>query len=106
MSKSDKLAQKFNEQSGKCAYCRHPMTLEKNMLASATRDHIVPRSGGGLTNRHNIVIACHRCNQVKTNMAVQEFLLKYEPHKFAAPYGRLGEVNIWDTIKPSSFTLP
>jgi 5-methylcytosine-specific restriction endonuclease McrA len=33
----------------------------------ATMDHVVPRSRGGETTFENIVVACHLCNQRRSN---------------------------------------
>lgn len=79
------LKHKFNEQNGVCCYCHHEMTLDFNMMSSATRDHVVPKSKGGKGNRHNIVCACLRCNQIKGSKNISQFLLEDRPHNFPPP---------------------
>ncbi|NMG19370.1 RNA-guided endonuclease IscB [Brasilonema bromeliae] len=51
----------------KCAYCS----------ATNTRleiDHIHPRSRGGSNRVSNLTIACHECNQAKSNQDIRDFL--------------------------------
>ncbi|MFN8389346.1 MAG: HNH endonuclease [Bdellovibrionota bacterium] len=43
-----------------CQYCACSLSM-----ADSTIDHIVPRSQGGTTCWHNIVVACHDCNRKK-----------------------------------------
>jgi 5-methylcytosine-specific restriction endonuclease McrA len=50
----------------KCAYCGKkdvPLEIE----------HIVPKSGGGSDRVSNLTIACHECNQAKSNQTAEEF---------------------------------
>lgn len=42
-------------------------------------DHVVPRSAGGSNSLGNKVIACIRCNNVKGDMSMEQFIEKY-PH--------------------------
>lgn len=94
MAKGSSLKICFNRQSGICAYCHHPMTLEKNQMNSVTRDHIVPRSADGPTSRFNIVAACYRCNQIKGSMPLCEFISSYRPHEFPVPKGPVSGNNV------------
>lgn len=57
------LLEKFNR---KCAYCGKenvPLEIE----------HIIPKSRGGTNRIDNLCIACHECNQSKSNMTAEEF---------------------------------
>ena len=59
----------------KCAYCdaeHTPLTI----------DHIHPRSRGGSDRVSNLTIACHDCNQRKSNRGVAEFLA-HDPKRLA-----------------------
>jgi 5-methylcytosine-specific restriction endonuclease McrA len=50
-----------------CAYCGEtnvPLEIE----------HIVPRSRGGSDRVSNLTLACNRCNQLKNNQPVEQFL--------------------------------
>jgi hypothetical protein len=38
-------------------------------------DHMVPRSKGGSDGCENLVPCCFRCNQMKSNMTVEEFVV-------------------------------
>ncbi|MBD2457066.1 HNH endonuclease [Nostoc sp. FACHB-87] len=53
----------------KCAYCG----VENVPLEV---DHIHPKSKGGSDRISNLTIACHRCNQAKSNKHVKDFLAK------------------------------
>lgn len=51
---------------GKCWYCGIDF-----LSAKLTRDHIVPRSKGGLNVPSNLVLACFPCNQEKGNKSLE-----------------------------------
>ncbi len=56
-----------------CAYCgipllwQRPETMPKDLYHrfQPTRDHVVPRAGGGSDRPENLRIACRRCNEAK-----------------------------------------
>lgn len=50
----------FNRDDYTCQYCGKPVTPN-----SATIDHVIPRSQGGLTNWKNCVTCCSACNRYK-----------------------------------------
>lgn len=52
----------FARDSGTCQYCEKKLTRE-----TATVDHVMPRSRGGLTSWENCVISCNDCNCKKGN---------------------------------------
>lgn len=52
---------------GKCHWCGIMTTLQDNHWHTATRDHILPRYKGGTGDRHNIVLACFRCNNRRSH---------------------------------------
>lgn len=54
---------------GKCRYCGAKLTR-----ATATIDHVRPRSGGGYDRLANFVLACKACNQAKGSMSAGEFI--------------------------------
>jgi 5-methylcytosine-specific restriction endonuclease McrA len=54
------LRQIFNLYGGICQYCLKPVKF-----SLATKDHVVPRSRGGINQDSNIVLACKRCNNKK-----------------------------------------
>jgi hypothetical protein len=47
-----------------CYYCGDP---------AQSVDHMIPRSKGGQRGA-NLVPACHRCNQMKSDLTVEEFI--------------------------------
>lgn len=53
----------------KCVYCGTPISIN-----SLTLDHILPRSKGGETSWQNIVASCKKCNSLKGDMLLKDFL--------------------------------
>ena len=51
----------FQAWGHRCAYCG---------AQAESLDHVLPRSKGGLTVRHNLVPACLRCNGAKSHREV------------------------------------
>lgn len=60
------LLQKYNY---KCIYCN-----KSNVPLEI--DHFISKSKGGSNRVTNLVIACHDCNQLKSNMMPEEFISK------------------------------
>lgn len=52
----------------RCHYCRKPLTPD-----TMTKDHVIPRSRGGLNLKRNTVAACFSCNHSKANRTPQEW---------------------------------
>lgn len=44
-----------------------------NASLVATVDHVVPRNKGGGNSRENTVLACRRCNGIKSDMMPEEW---------------------------------
>lgn len=57
----------FSRDNYQCLYCGGHFKLE-----SLSRDHIIPVSRGGLDTWTNVVAACKRCNQRKSNFLLSE----------------------------------
>lgn len=53
----------FEEQGGKCYYCRRKMSLSGRGCRRVTIEHLVRRSDGGNHSNDNVVAACARCNE-------------------------------------------
>ncbi len=72
----------FRRDSNICAYCGDSYTV-----SNLTRDHIHPKSKGGIDRWTNVVTACGPCNKVKDdrdidNIANMELLyLPYAPNR-------------------------
>jgi HNH endonuclease len=49
---------------GRCCYCQ---TSEANSGLAMTHDHILPRALGGGNSFENVCLACHRCNECKSD---------------------------------------
>lgn len=58
------LLEKFNRT---CVYCG-----KKNLPLEI--DHVIPKSKGGSDRISNLTLACHNCNQAKSNLSIEEFL--------------------------------
>lgn len=56
--------------SSKCYYCSKPLSRDKSTL-----DHMFPRDLGGPTLPDNLCISCTNCNNAKSNMTEEQFLL-------------------------------
>jgi len=55
-----------------CQYCGVHIGMR-----SGTRDHVIPRSKGGLDVIENVVAACKRCNSTKDNLSLRDFEEKF-----------------------------
>lgn len=60
----------FVRDNYKCVYCGKPGT---------TLDHIIPKKFGAVTSFSNCVCSCLRCNQIKSDVHLEDFLFFYEP---------------------------
>jgi len=70
----------FARDSSLCLYCAKPF-----LSSLLTRDHIIPTSRGGEDKWENVVSACRRCNQHKSNYLLEEInmdlvALPYRPN--------------------------
>ena len=61
----------FVRDKEKCAYCGARLTLR-----SCTKDHVVPRSKGGLDILTNVVACCNACNARKADRTIGDSGLK------------------------------
>lgn len=59
--------QVYQRDGGACAYCG-------STVGPFSIDHVVPVSRGGTHDLGNLVVACRRCNSVKGNRPVHEFV--------------------------------
>jgi 5-methylcytosine-specific restriction endonuclease McrA len=65
----------FDEHQGKCHFCGHDTHLRTKGMpraACATREHLRPWVLGG-RNGDNVVLACSRCNNLKSEMPADAF---------------------------------
>jgi 5-methylcytosine-specific restriction endonuclease McrA len=63
IGKDTSLRHLYKVYKGVCQYC-----LEKIQFNKATKDHIYPKSKGGLTSSCNLVLSCTSCNSKKANI--------------------------------------
>jgi hypothetical protein len=54
-------------QNHRCCYCNNKMLEHQGSKLSATIDHVIPKSKGGISHHDNYVIACYRCNHARGN---------------------------------------
>jgi len=71
----------FRRDLNMCAYCG-----KTPGLSHLTRDHIIPRSKGGVDKWNNVVTSCGPCNKHKSDYSLQKSGLEllyvpYEPNK-------------------------
>lgn len=57
--------------SGHCVYCGSGLELD-----DFTIDHVIPASAGGATSLMNCVAACRKCNQLKADRPLHDFILQ------------------------------
>ena len=57
--------------SNKCCWCGCEMTMTQKLPNSATLEHVIPLSIGGLDNRNNMKLACRACNETRGNVMVE-----------------------------------
>ena len=70
----------LNKTAGHCAYCGCTLNVQ-NM----TRDHVVAKSRGGISDIDNLMPACRSCNLLKGDDTLDSFRLRF----------------FWDTLHPS-----
>lgn len=64
----------------KCRYCGCSTTIKDHTAPTfRTVDHLIPKSMGGRANFVNLVTACKRCNEKKSNMSVKEAGMTLRP---------------------------
>ncbi|AUM15023.1 restriction endonuclease [Ketobacter alkanivorans] len=71
----------FRRDRNTCMYCGDQFNQER-----LTRDHIIPRSRGGSESWTNLVAACRRCNQRKSDKTPEEacmplLAIPFKPNK-------------------------
>ena len=74
----------WEQQKGICHYCNNKMREKGKSNLSASLDHIIPASKGGVNARSNLVLCCMKCNLTKGNACIEEvgkFVEVYNPTK-------------------------
>ncbi len=61
----------YFREKGLCFYCNKFLSFP-----DSTRDHIIPKSMGGMNVYENIVLSCQSCNNERGDSPAEEFLLK------------------------------
>jgi hypothetical protein len=60
----------LNRDNYQCCYCGE---------YGDTIDHIIPKSKGGLSTFNNVICSCIKCNTIKDDLTLEEFLYYVEP---------------------------
>lgn len=63
-------------QGWRCCYCgirMEPTVRNRPSIYAVTRDHVVPRSEGGMRRWDNLVAACALCNCHRRSMDAEKF---------------------------------
>lgn len=60
----------YKHQNKQCFYCG-----EKTKLSDMEKEHVFPKSKGG-RGINNKVLSCHFCNNIKSNLIVEDFIIK------------------------------
>jgi 5-methylcytosine-specific restriction endonuclease McrA len=72
---------------GECAYCGRKQSRNIRL----TKEHVVPVSKGGVTDKSNIIPACKRCNSAKSD----EDLADWYPRQKFYDEGRKERIDRW-----------
>lgn len=79
----------------RCYYCERELTEMGDTMK--TTDHVVSLDRGGVNHEINYVISCFRCNSIKSNMTLTQFVRKIQEmikSKRHSPYTSLQMLKI------------
>lgn len=94
MTRKERL---YERDLGRCRYCGCMLELWQ-----ATTDHVIPKKQRGSNKDENIVIACPRCNAVKSDRTVEEAGMRlWSIEEFESLAGVHVGYDIQGTIAPS-----
>lgn len=79
----------FIRDGGACCYCN-----KKLQLSEATLDHIVPRSQGGQTTWHNVVISCMNDNNMKGGRTPEQAKMPLKKKPYEPSFDSLVSITI------------
>lgn len=76
----------FKRDDHRCLYCG-----QRFHRSDLTRDHVLPKSRGGIDKWENVVAACKRCNWLKDNLTPEEsqmplLAIPFRPNSFEWHY--------------------
>jgi len=74
------LAELYKRDNGICWKCKRKITLEE-----ASRDHIIPRSMGGVNHQSNLKLACKKCNANRSNTINDDALMEAFEKRLSEP---------------------
>lgn len=72
---------KWDEQDGKCYYCKSEITFYSKKTNSLEIDHKLPKAKGGTDEEANLAASCRLCNRSKGDKTAEEYIaqLKNNP---------------------------
>lgn len=62
-----RLEKILRRDGGRCQICGCEVAIDRDGIAKATVDHIIPKSRGGTNFGFNLQLACRDCNSRKSN---------------------------------------
>lgn len=80
----------FERDKWECQYCGTKVRRD-----TATIDHVLPKSRGGLTSWDNCVTACKKCNKKKADYTPSEANMRLDKRP-CAPKFRMWNVGTWN----------
>jgi 5-methylcytosine-specific restriction endonuclease McrA len=86
----------FERDENTCQYCR-----KKYDRSELTLDHVIPRSRGGTSTWHNIVLACIKCNMRKGDRLLTEINMKLMKKPVKPQWATRVGVKLGRACKPS-----
>lgn len=100
----------FKYKADRCFYCWTAVEVLKRRGVYMTVDHVIPRSKGGSSGLHNLVTACERCNNAKSDsLGWYAGCVALEgdgnPARFQKTR-KAGNVNVWKELKQNPDSLP
>lgn len=93
---------RWRQQNGRCAYCALRMIDPRKVSRPAsgklpglwaTKDHVLPKSKGGMGGGGNTVLACYACNLRKGGLGVLEFLVREGAWLYRRAYAGGGKLS-------------
>jgi 5-methylcytosine-specific restriction endonuclease McrA len=78
------LGRALGHYGGRCFYCGRPFKPQAFSPGTVHRDHVFPKTAGGLDLLHNLVIACQPCGRLKAADPIHEFRPKAAKEYLAA----------------------
>jgi 5-methylcytosine-specific restriction endonuclease McrA len=73
-------------QNWRCCYCglrTHTLEVRVGSPTSSTLEHVIPLISGGEDHPDNLVMACYRCNTLRSSQELQSFLRRMNYYRWS-----------------------